>query len=313
MSYHGNHHSNAHYWNLSDEDYSQINAVLAAYQQRNPDAKTTTNAVYSLGDIYKLTPEQMNEIRTNLADVWTSMLDQGKYDKSEYWEKYADLAGQLNDITQTLAQKLTGISFDSMHDNFVSNLMDMSRKASDWTKDLNKQFAKSILNFAIGTQMDERLKKWWQNWADTMQLQSGNLTKDQIDQMRKQYEAFVTEGQDIRDRVFKITGYDEDSGYSQDSSKSVLEGVTQDEITETNGRLTSIQINVDKIADSIQQDYEQNGNILLTVGDIKSLMNDLMDIQQQGLDHLKKIEQYTSELPTMNQKLEKIRKNTERL
>lgn len=313
MSYHGNHHSNAYYWNLSGKDYSQINAVLAAYQQRNPNAKTTTNAVYSLDDIYKLTPEQMNEIRTNLADVWTRMLDQGKYDKSEYWEKYADLAGQLNDITQTLAQKLTGISFDSMHDNFVSNLMDMSKKASDWTKDLNKQFAKSILNFAIGTQMDERLKKWWQNWADTMQLQSGNLTKDQIDQMRKQYEAFVTEGQGIRDRVFRITGYDEDSAYSQDSSKSVLEGVTQDQITEANGRLTSIQINIDKIADSIQQDYEQNGNILLTVGDIKSLMNDLMDMQQQGLEHLKKIEQYTSELPTMNQKLEKIRKNTERL
>lgn len=313
MGYHASHHSNAHYWNISSDDYSQINAVLDAYQQRNPSAKTTTNAVYSLSDIYKLTPEQMNEIRTNLADVWTRMLDQGKYDKSEYWEKYADLAGRIDDITQTLAQKLTGISFDSMHDNFVSNLMDMSRKASDWTKDLNKQFAKSLLNFAIGTQMDERLKKWWQSWADTMQQQSGNFTKDQIDNMRSQYEAFVTEGQSIRDRVFKITGYDEQSGYSQDSSKSVLEGVTQDQITEANGRLTSIQINIDKIAEGIQQDYERNGTILLTVGDIKSLMGDLMDLQQQSLDHLKKIEQYTSELPTMNQKLEKIRKNTERL
>lgn len=313
MGYHGSHKSNSHYWNLSDNEYSQINAVLAEYQRRNPQAKTTTNSVYSLGDIYKLTPEQMNEIRTNLADVWTSMLEQGKYDKSEYWEKYADLAGKMADITQTLSEKLTGISFDSMHDNFVSNLMDMSRKASDWTKDLNKQFAKSLLNFAIGTQMDERLKKWWQNWADTMQQQSGNLTKTQIDNMRSQYEAFVTEGQSIRDRVFKITGYDEQNGYSQDSSKSVLEGVTQDQITEANGRLTSIQINLDKIAESIQQDYEQSGSILLAVGDIKSLMNDFMDLQMQSLGHLEKIELYTSELPGMHVKLEKIRKNTERL
>lgn len=313
MNYHGSHKSNRHYWNLNEEQYSQINAVLAEYQRRNPQAKTSLNEVHSLDDIYKLTPEQMNEIRTNLADVWSSMISQGKYDKSDYWENYADLAGKINDITQALSEKLTGISFDTMHDNFVSNLMDMSRKTGDWTKDINKQFAKSLLNFAIGTQMDERLKKWWQNWADTMQQQSGNLTKDQIDQMRKQYEAFVAEGQNIRDRVFKITGYDEDSGYSQDSSKSVLEGVTQDQMTEANGRLTSIQINIDKIAESIQQDYERNGNILLTVGDIKSLMNDLMDMQQQGLEHLKKIEQYTSELPTMNQKLEKIRKNTERL
>ena len=313
MGYHGSHKSNSHYWKLSNDEYSQINTVLAEYQRRNPQAKTTTNAVYSLSDIYKLTPEQMNEIRTNLADVWTSMLDQGKYDKSEYWEKYADLAGKMTDITKALSEKLTGISFDSMHDNFVSNLMDMSRKASDWTKDLNKQFAKSLLNFAIGTQMDERLKKWWQNWADTMQQQSGNLTKTQIDNMRSQYEAFVTEGQSIRDRVFKITGYDEQNGYSQDSSKSVLEGVTQDQITEANGRLTSIQINLDKIAESIQQDYEQSGSILLAVGDIKSLMNDFMDLQMQSLGHLEKIELYTSELPGMHVKLEKIRKNTERL
>ncbi len=313
MGYHGSHKSNSHYWKLSNDEYSQINTVLAEYQRRNPQAKTTTNAVYSLSDIYKLTPEQMNEIRTNLADVWTSMLDQGKYDKSEYWEKYADLAGKMTDITQALSEKLTGISFDSMHDNFVSNLMDMSRKASDWTKDLNKQFAKSLLNFAIGTQMDERLKKWWQNWADTMQQQSGNLTKTQIDNMRSQYEAFVTEGQSIRDRVFKITGYDEQNGYSQDSNKSVLEGVTQDQITEANGRLTSIQINLDKIAESIQQDYEQSGSILLAVGDIKSLMNDFMDLQMQSLGHLEKIELYTSELPGMHVKLEKIRKNTERL
>lgn len=313
MGYHGSHKSNSHYWKLSNDEYSQINTVLAEYQRRNLQAKTTTNAVYSLSDIYKLTPEQMNEIRTNLADVWTSMLDQGKYDKSEYWEKYADLAGKMTDITQALSEKLTGISFDSMHDNFVSNLMDMSRKASDWTKDLNKQFAKSLLNFAIGTQMDERLKKWWQNWADTMQQQSGNLTKTQIDNMRSQYEAFVTEGQSIRNRVFKITGYDEQNGYSQDSSKSVLEGVTQDQITEANGRLTSIQINLDKIAESIQQDYEQSGSILLAVGDIKSLMNDFMDLQMQSLGHLEKIELYTSELPGMHVKLEKIRKNTERL
>ena len=219
----------------------------------------------------------------------------------------------MTDITQTLSEKLTGVTFDSMHDNFVSNLMDMSRKASDWTKDLNKQFAKSLLNFAIGTQMDERLKKWWQNWANTMQQQSGNLTKTQIDNMRTEYEAFVSEGQQIRERVFSITGYDESESYSQDSSKSVLEGVTQDQITEANGRLTSIQINIDRIAESVQQDYERNGSVLLAVGDIKSLMDDFMDLQMQSLGHLEKIELYTSELPSMNVKLEKIRKNTERL
>ena len=312
MGYHSHHHSNAYYWGLGDNDYAQINRVLADYASRHPEAQTTTNSVYSLGDIYKLTPEQMNEIRTNLADVWTSMLEQGKYDKSEYWTAYADLAGKTDEITNTLREKLTGITFDSMHDDFVDKLMDMENKASDFTKDVNKQFAKGLLNFAIGTKLDSRLKQWWQNWADTMEQQSGNLTESQIDNMRTEYEAFVSEGMQIRDRVFKVTGYDKDS-YSQDSSKSVLEGVTQDQVEELNGRMSSVQINLDKIAQQIQEDYKQNGNMLATVQDIRSIMDDLLDLQNDQIGHLQKIETYTSELPGMSDKLEKIRKSVEHL
>lgn len=313
MSYHSKHHSNAHYWNLESDDYNQINEVLAEYASRHPEARTTTNSVYSLKDIYKLTPEQMNEIRTRLADVWTSMLEQGKYDKSEYWTAYADLAGKMEEITDGLREKLTGITFDSMHDDFVEKLMDMKNKAGDFAKDINQKFTKGLLNFAIGSQMDAKLKQWWQNWADTMQAQSGNLTESQIENMRTEYEAFVNEGTQIRDRVFKVTGYGGAEDYSQDSSKSVLEGVTQDQVQELNGRMTSVQINIDKIAEQIQEDYKQNGTILATTQDIRSLMDDLVDLQNDQIGHLQKIEIYTSELPTMNEKLEKIRKSVEHL
>lgn len=312
MGYHGHHHSNSHYWNLSGSDYGQINRVLAEYARRNPDAQTAISRVGSLSDMYKLTPEQMNEIRTNLADVWTKMLDQGKYDKSEYWENYADLAGEIDDLTDNLREKLTGITFDSMHDDFVDKLMDMSNKASDFTKDLNKQFAKSLLNFAIGTQMDTKMKKWWQNWADTMEKQSGNLTESQIDNMRKEYEAFVQEGMAVRDKVFSITGYN-GSDYSQDSSKSVLEGVTQDQVQELNGRMTSVQINLDRIAVQVQQEYEQGGTMLATAQDIRSMMDDMLDLQYQGIGHLQKIETYTSELPEMHHELRRVRQKVETL
>lgn len=313
MGYHGAHHSNAHYWNLRGQDYDQINQVLAEYARRNPDVQTATSTVTRLSDFYKLTPEQMSEIRTNLADVWRKMLEQGKYDKSEYWEAYADLAGDMDEITNTLREKLTGITFDSMHDDFVDKLMDMENKAEDFTKDVNKQFAKSLLNFAVGTQIDARMKKWWESWADTMELQGGKLTEAQIDNMRKEYEEFVAEGVNIRDRVFEITGYNSSSDYSQDSSKSVLSGVTQDQVQELNGRMASVQISFDKVVEQIRLDYERNGTLLATTQDIRGIMDDLMDLQYQGVEHLAKIEVYTSELPGMSQKLEKIRRNTEHL
>ncbi len=313
MRYQGAHHSNAKKWRMTPGQYSQINQVLTEYTQRHPDAETKVNRVYSLDDILKLTPEQMNEIRTRRADVWTAMLGQGKYDKSEYWEAYADHAGEIEEITKTLREKLTGITFESMHDDFVDKLMDMETKAEDFTKDINRLFAKSLLNFAIGTQLDARMKKWWQSWADTMEKQGGKLTETQIDNMRREYEAYVEEGMQIRETVFNITGFNETGKYNQDSSKSVLEGVTQDQIQELNGRMASVQINLDKIAMQIQADYERNGNQIATMQDIRNIMDDLLDMQYQGIEHLQKIEVYTSELPAIRQDIGRIKKQTARL
>lgn len=297
MDYHDAHHSNASRWSMGEDRYAQINDLINK-NRGNYNELATMYDVHSLEDIYKLSPEQMDDIRKNLFDVWDEITHTGRYNWSEQWNNYADLSGQYDELKKTFREKLTGISFDSMRNNFVDNLMDMSKKASDWTKDLNKMFAKSLLNFAIGTEMDDKLRKWWTNWADVIKKQNGDLSQSQIDGMRQEYEGFISEGKTIRDRVFKVTGADKEA-YSQDSSKSVLQGVTQDQIQEINGRLTSIQINVDK--------NQQNTT------DIKALMDDFADLQVKGLEHLEKIVKYTSELPEMNKKLEKIRQNTEHL
>lgn len=330
MGMHGKHHSNAYYWGKDSwffnnpfytnllrkaginvpDGYSKINSILQDFKKRTPTADTKLDKVGSLDDMYKLTPEQMNEIRTRNAELWTHITTVGKYDMSKYWNAYADQAGKTAEIADKLREKLTGITFDSMHDDFVSKLMDMQNKAKDFTKDINKQFAKGLLNFSIGTQMDAKLKEWWKNWADTMQKQSGDLTDTQIDNMRREYEAFVSEGMRIRDKVFKVTGYDKET-YAQSSSSASLSGITQDQGQELNGRLSSIQIHVAEIAEAIQQEAERNKNVIFSLGDIRSIMNDLMDLQVQGLNHLEAIERHTSVLPQMNERIDKIRRNTE--
>lgn len=330
MGMHGKHHSNAYYWGKDSwffnnpfytnllrkaginvpDGYSKINSILHDFKKRTPTADTKLDKVGSLDDMYKLTPEQMNEIRTQNAELWTHITTVGKYDMSKYWNAYADQAGKTAEIADKLREKLTGITFDSMHDDFVSKLMDMQNKAKDFTKDINKQFAKGLLNFSIGTQMDAKLKEWWKNWADTMQKQSGDLTDTQIDNMRREYEAFVSEGMRIRDKVFKVTGYDKET-YAQSSSSASLSGITQDQGQELNGRLSSIQIHVAEIAEAIQQEAERNKSVIFSLGDIRSIMNDLMDLQMQGLNHLEAIERHTSVLPQMNERIDKIRRNTE--
>lgn len=89
--------------------------------------------------------------------------------------------------------------------------------------------------------------------------------------------------------------------------------MTQDQGEEMNGRLTSIQVGVTTISEAIQQQAMNNASIALSASAIRTNMDDMMEMQVQAVGHLEKIERYTSELPAMNQKLEKIRKNTEHL
>lgn len=80
-----------------------------------------------------------------------------------------------------------------------------------------------------------------------------------------------------------------------------------------NGRLSSVQNSLAIVSEAVQQQAQNNAAIANSAAIIRNNLDDMMEVQVQAVAHLEKIERYTSELPSMNQKLEKIRKNTEKL
>lgn len=236
MGYHGAHHSNAHYWSLSREDYAAINSSLMNYARKNGKQACTVN---SLADLYKLTPEEMDYIRTYNVDLWKKMLDQGKYDKSEYWENYADLAGKMEEITESLKQSLTQTSFDSLRSSFVDELMDMDKSAKDFASDFQKYLMTSVLNAKISDLLDNDLQKFYDKWAEF--AESGNeITSDEQDKLQAMWDALTQKGISIRDQVAQFTGYTGDSSSSSQTGKSGgFTTMTQDQGTKLEGLLTS--------------------------------------------------------------------------
>lgn len=242
MGYHGAHHSNAYYWNLSAQDYAAINKTLAQQSAvRGGYTNSSINKVNSLEDIYKLTPEQMADIRTHNADVWKNMTDQGKYDKTEYWEQYTELAGKLEELTEQINENLTQTTFDSMKSDFISNLMDMSKSAKDFSNDFTTMLNQSMLNFALGDLMNKKLKPLYESWANKMKENGGRqLTPTELNNLKEEYDKIVQEGLAIRDNIADITGYKQ--SYEQSASSGSFESMSQDTGEELNGRFTAVQI-----------------------------------------------------------------------
>ncbi len=292
MGYHGSHHSNAYYWNLSAQDYAAINRTLAQQSAvRGGYVNSTINKVSSLEDIYKLTPEQMKDIRTYNQDVWKNMTDQGKYDKTEYWENYTDLAEKLEELTDKINQNLTQTTFDSMKENFISNLMDMSKSAQDFANDFTTMLNKSMLNFAVDDLANKRLKALYEKWADKMK--QGQLSDNDLNILKKEYDSIVDEGLKIRDNIATITGYKEAQSQQTATGKGI-EAITADQVNSLIGIGYAVQI-------AQEQGNEVRKAIAVDVSFLRvyaeqtnNNISEMRDIQYQGLEQLEAINKNTA-------------------
>lgn len=322
MGYHGSHRSNAYYWNLKAKDYDSINETLSRYKAKNPTQDTTLDRVGSLEDIYKLTPEQMDYIRTYNLEQWKYITDAGKYDKSEYWENYADLAGQMEEIADSLKEALTGTSFDNMRSNFVSELMDMSKTAQDFSDNFSEMLMQSVLNAKISDIMDDELQDFYKKWAEY--AESDNVLDDaEIAELKQEYQGYVQKGMELRDQVAAITGYD-GTAASQNTSSNSASSITQDQASELNGRFTALQIAGEKIVSNTASLSDgittmnaalENTNALAlrisgTADETRTILANLF-LEVRGInENTTTLVKYGRE---MNENIEKIKDNTKNL
>lgn len=266
MGYHGSHHSNTYYWDLYTQDYLSINKTLSDYAKINGEKAAS---VWNLEDIYKLTPEQMNAIRTYNSDVWSKMLDQGKYDKSKYWEQYADLAGALGEIKDSLNEIATQTTFDSLRDSFLDSLMDMDKSAKDFSDDFSKYMMQSILNAKISDLLDKDIQDFYNKWSEYSQ--TGNKMESwEISDLRDLWGDITDKGIKLRDEIASFTGYDNTSSSSQESSKKGFATASQDQIEELNGRFTAGQIAWEETKN---QSVMQNEKLSILDLKVESLLN----------------------------------------
>lgn len=292
MGYHGSHHSNAYYWNLSAQDYAAINRTLAQQSAvRGGYVNSRINKVSSLEDIYKLTPEQMKDIRTYNQDVWKNMTDQGKYDKTEYWENYTDLAEKLEELTDKINQNLTQTTFDSLKDNFISNLMDMSKSAQDFANDFTTMLNKSMLNFALDDLTNKRLKALYEKWADKMK--QGQLSNNDLDILKKEYDNIVDEGLKIRNNIAAITGYKEAQS-QQTATGKAIEAITADQASSLIGISYAMQIAQEQ-GNEVRKAIAVDISFLrIYTEQIYNNISEMRDIQYQGLEQLEAINKNTA-------------------
>lgn len=308
MSYHGSHHSWSSYWSgFSNEQLAKI----------RQNVKSDFN-----GDITTLTPEEMKKL-LSYQDLVDKIRGTGKHYKgrSAYGESvldkledYADLAGNLDELTEQWRESITQISFDSMKDNFISNLMDMNKSAQDFSDDFAEMMQKALLSYSMEDLMNGELKKLYEDWADAIDAANGDSSKIDIDAFNKRYDDIVQEGLKRRDEWAKVTGYTGSSSSSQTATSGGWASMGQDTADELNGRFTALQIAGESIAQNMTTTISQMESIVTlgisTNGAVLEIRN-MMIMTNSYLEDIVKYSKLTyndfgTKLDDMNRRLKDI-------
>ena len=238
-SYHGSHHSwNAYWGGFGSDEMDWI----------KKNVKSDFN-----GDLFSLSPEEMKLLRGNVA-IWEHIENTGKGNYggrlTEKLNDYIDQAGKLDELSDKLKESLTQISFDSMKDSFVSDLMDMSKSAQDFADDFAEMMQKALLSYSMEDLINGDLKKLYDDWAKAIKDNDGKLTETDIEAFNKRYDDIVQEGLKRRDEWAKVTGYTGSSSSSQTATSGGWASMGQDTADELNGRFTALQIAGESIKDN---------------------------------------------------------------
>lgn len=310
--YHNSHKSWQYYMRWSAEDLKWI--------QQNINKNFTGTS-----SLWELTPEEMEKLRSNV-DIWTKMQDAGKGGYGERvtdkLDDYIEQAGKLEELTDNLYEGLTGMSFDSMYDSFVSSLMDMEKSAEDVADDISKYFMQAMLSNAIGEQFSDKLRTWYDKFGEAMK-DDGTLDNNERKELMDEYMGYVDEAMKLRDELAAATGYDKISqeSTSQSASSKGFQTMSQDTGEELNGRFTALQIAGEEIKNqNIIQSQSLNlltvkADALLSINtETRNIADDTRDLIAQSYLELVQISENTGNsakyLKDIKADIAAVKKNT---
>ena len=307
-SYHGSHHSWNDYWSgFSSDEIKKIQEAIG---------KDFNGDIWSLDE---------NDINTLLGYEWftTKIRRTGKIYKgrSAYGESvlsamqdWGDSAGTIDEITDEFKEALTQISFDSMRDSFISNLMDMNKSAQDFADDFAEMMQRALLSYSMDDIIEGDLKTLYDDWAKAIDEKNGKLDETDIEAFNKRYDDIVQEGLKRRDEWAKVTGYTGSSSSSQTATSGGWASMGQDTADELNGRFTALQIAGESIAQNMTTTISQMESIVTlgisTNGAVLEIRN-MMIMTNSYLEDIVKYSKLTyndfgTKLDDMNRRLKDI-------
>ena len=264
----GKHSFNA-YLNEGFSGWADFNKVLGQFGY--------DTRVQSAGDIWKLTPEQMQLLRDYAPKAWADLLNtDGESNPSELLDAYIERAGKIDELTSALNEKLTGYSWDAFKGSYVDTLKDLTSTTENFADNIEDLLTQAILNSLVNEAYKDRIQKLYKMIADAASDESEggtSFTSNELQAIRDYNEQLANDLIAAREALVQSGAIRETSGNS--SMSSSIKGVT-----ENTANLLASYINAIRATTAINQ------NSLMLIAQSTQQMTPIVQVQ---LDQLRDI------------------------
>ena len=200
----------------------------------------------SMWNLLYMSADQLEWIKTNYSGLWSQM----DTDFRGYLDDIIQYGETEAEIIESVKEQITGISFDSFRDSYVSLLSDLDSTNKDFADSFEEYLRKSILQSVIAKNYDTKIQELYDSWSKAGE--DGVFSESEIDRLRAMQQSITDAMLAERDRLEEVFGWSSSS--SQEASKKGFATASQDSIDELNGRFTALQIAGEEIkSQSVEQ------------------------------------------------------------
>ncbi len=243
-----------------------------------------------LGDrltgLFDLSSDQLQRLKEQAPAFWAKMDD----DVRKYLQSIIDGAEQLEDVQNSVKERLTQTTFDAVRDDFLSKLADMESAASAFSDDFSQMLFQAMLKTKFDELFDDRLSDWYDNFATAMK--DNEITDAERNALLSDWDNIVDDSIKLRDNLADVTGYAKSASEAAGAYKAVST-FTQEQGDELNGRLTALQIGQERGNRSLDAAITHLKGLTVVASAQGTALNELRTLVLQGNGHLEDIARYT--------------------
>ncbi|WP_301903114.1 hypothetical protein [Alistipes ihumii] len=237
------------------------------------------------------------------ADIWSKMPDW----MQESVEKMIEINEQTEELKETLNENLFQTTSKDLEDAIIEGLKNGKKGVDEFGSEFEEVMRNALLqSFAIN-ELRPMIKKFYEKYtqlADSDENGKLDLTKDEIDTLRKEWNDIITGATEGWENFKQIVGYTESSDASTQSATSRgFQTMSQDTGNELNGRFSDLQMKGQQIID-------------INTG-IRDIASEIRQLQVESLLELRGINENTGNtvkiLKMHTSMLSKISDNTSRI